>query len=434
MVPLLATSLLATVGCSAAASPTPSTPGTAPSQPPASQALASPAPSAVPPTPASVAPSAQPSASGQPTIGLAPAGPWSTVGWIDAGKAFPLTAPAGSDTFLLNVYGWSGGYVAFAGDAGSYENPGKPTLQVTSSTDGVEWSAPKPIGVEGFDGELEIVGVAESPGGLVAIGEYPPGTCGGPDTYAGFWHSKDGATWTRVREPAAMAKAAVSSLNGGPTGFIATGTQPDGTPVVFLSPDGATWNSSRLPTVSSGRLVIDDGFSVPGGLVLSGAILQPGGCGGGSKVHPAVWWSADGATWTETKLPNAVTGPDVTLWVRTLADGGLVAIEQGAGDSPYHDWVTADGRTWKATPSSSLPFDLITDGRHAIATQQSPNNDGPWTINAVGDDLGATTVRQSGAVPSEADNGGPFIFAVGPTGLIAIRTDGTSARLGVPGT
>jgi hypothetical protein len=229
-----------------------------------------------------------------------------------------------------------------------------------------------------------------------------------------------------------MAKAGISSLNGGPTGFIATGTQPDGTPVVFLSPDGATWNPATLPTVTKGKLVVDEGFSVPGGFVLSGAILLPGGCGGGSEVHHAVWWSADGASWTETKLPNALTGSDVTLWIRRLADGGLAAIEQDGSDSPNHDWVTADGRTWKATASSDLPFDLITDGRHAIATQQSPNNDGPWTIHAVGDDLGATTVKQTGAVPSEAGNAGPFIFAVGPTGLVAVATDGRGLRLGVP--
>jgi hypothetical protein len=345
-----------------------------------------------------------------------------------------LTAPAGSDTYLLSVYGWSGGYVAFAGDAGNSSSPKKATLQTSSSPDGVHWSAARPLSLTGLSDEIEIVGLAESPGGLVAVGEYPPGTCGGPDTFAGFWHSTDGTTWTRVQQPAAMAAAGISSLNGGPSGFIATGRRSDDTSVIWLSADGASWHPAGLPTVSKGKIVLDGGYSVPGGLVLAGAIVGPPGCGGISEIHPAVWWSADGTAWTREALSKAPSGSDVTLWVKRLANGGLIAIEE-SGDGPMQAWLTSDGKTWQATTPASdhLPFSVITDGRHAVAPQEPEDNSGPFQVIGVADDLAATTLTQSGATPTEDDVTPSWIFAVGPTGLVAVTPTGTSVRVGLPG-
>ena len=437
LLPVLTTTLVATVGCTAAASPSASSSVASPaaaSAPPSLALAVAPSQAASPSAAALATPSANPSPSGVPTVGLAPAGPWKTVGWLDAGSAFPLTAPAGSDTYLLDVYGWSGGYVAFAGNAGNSSSPKPATLQTSSSTDGVHWSAAKPISLSGLGDEIEIAHLAESPGGLVAVGEYPPGTCGGPDTFAGFWHSTDGTTWTRVRQPAAMAAAAISSLNGGPSGFIATGRRADDTSVVWLSANGTDWHPARLPTVTSGKLVVDGGYSVPGGLVLAGAIVGPPGCGGISEIHPAVWWSADGTSWTRESLANASSAPDATLWMRTLANGGLIAVEE-AGNGPNRSWMSSDGKSWQPTTPKpdNLPFSVITDGLHAIAPEEPADNSGPFTVTGVADDLTATTLTQTGVTPTEGDATPSWIFAVGPTGLLAVTPDGTSVRVGVPG-
>jgi hypothetical protein len=231
-----------------------------------------------------------------------------------------------------------------------------------------------------------------------------------------------------------MAAAGISSLNGGPSGFIATGRRSDDTPVVWLSADGASWRPASLPRVTKGKLVVDGGYSVPGGLVLAGAIVGPPGCGGISEIHPAVWWSADGSGWTRETLANASSASDATLWVRRLANGGLIAVEE-AGNGPNRDWVTSDGRSWQAaTPASdNLPFGLITDGRHAVVPLEPEDNSGPFTVTGVADGLAATALTQSGATPTEDDATPSWIFAVGPTGLLAVTPTGTSVRIGIPG-
>jgi len=156
--------------------------------------------------------------------------------------------------------------------------------------------------------------------------------------------------------------------------------------------------------------------------------------GGISEIHPAVWWSADGTAWTREALSRAPSGSDVTLWVKLLANGGLIAIEE-SGDGPMQAWLTSDGKTWQATTPASnhLPFSVITDGQHAVAPQEPEDNSGPFQVIGVADDLAATTLTQSGATPTEDDVTPSWIFAVGPTGLVAVTPTGTSVRVGLPG-
>ena len=388
-----------------------------------------PSPSATP-APPSVVPSATP----PPAVGAAPAGPWSSLAWVDAGP-MPIIAPTGSQTFILNVFGWSGGYVAFGSNGGNdgTDNPQPITLMTSSSTDGVHWSAAKSIDLHGFTDSVQIAGVAAAPGAVLALGEYPADTCGGPQTLAGIWRSTDGVAWSRPALSADMQKGGIETLDGGPAGFIATGVHHDGTQAVWLSLDGAAWRGAPLPIVTSGKLVVQDGHSVAGGLVLSGAVVGPEGCGGASAIHPAVWWSADGKQWAREPLPGASSSADVTLWTEKIADDALVAIE-GAGDRPKVYWSTADGRTWRklAVASEDAGFGMIGDGRHAIVAN-SGDGTGPIMLTEVANDLTTTPMLQSGASPMQAENGPGWNFAVGPTGVLAVASDGSSVRLGVPG-
>ena len=316
------------------------------SQPSAGPVVASPSigPSAKPTaTPA-------PSASAPPEIGLAPAGRWTSVRWIDAGRGFPQLATKPSELYSMNVYGWSGGYVAFASDGGQGTDPARPpTLVSSSSLDGLHWSAAGNIDVSGFPDQVDIAQIVEGPSGLLAVGRFPADTCGGPPVVAGLWRSTDGTTWRAVPLPRNMVRGHVESIDGGSAGYIATGKQSDQkTAGIWLSQDGTTWRALANPKPSSGTLVVNGATSFAGGLVIAGAVLGEDGCGGPGSIHPAVWWSADGSSWTRETLPQAATAGDASLSIHRLNDHEIVAVSQ-TGDTP-DAWVSADGKTWTLTP------------------------------------------------------------------------------------
>ena len=50
----------------------------------------------------------------------------------------------------------------------------------------------------------------------------------------------------------------------------------------------------------------------------------------------------------------------------------------------------------------------------------------------VGEDARVTTLAQTGPGPVASEDGLGWSFAVGPTGILAVRYDGGAAWLGVP--
>jgi len=246
-------------GCSSNALASPSTSPAA--EPSAGVAAASPSAAASATTPAATpGPTPAPSATPPADIGLAPAGRWTAIHWVDAGRGFPQLTKAPSETSNLILSGWSHGLVAFGSDGGQGSGSFRPpTLVSTSSSDGLHWSTPSPIDVSGFPDQIDIAQVTEGPGGLVAVGRYPADTCGGPPVIAGLWHSTDGTTWRRVALPRSMVRGHVEGLDGGSAGYIATGKQSDGkTPGIWLSQDATTWRTLPLPKPPSGT-VSDNG-------------------------------------------------------------------------------------------------------------------------------------------------------------------------------
>ena len=391
----------------------------------------------------SAAPSATPATTPEPTpapiatppadIGLAPAGRWTAIRWVDAGRGFPQLAKAPSETYNLNLYGWSRGLVAFGSDGGHGSGSFRPpTLVSTSTSDGLHWSAPSPIDVSGFPDQVDIAQVAEGPAGLVAVGRYPADTCGGPPVIAGLWHSTDGTTWRRVALPRNMVRGHVETLDGGSAGYIATGKQSDGkTPGIWLSQDATTWRTLPLPKPPSGTLVVNGATSFAGGLVFAGAVVGPEGCGGGSSIHPAAWWSADGSSWTRESLPGASTAAGASLSIHRLNDNQIVAVSQ-AGDTP-DAWVSTDGRTWSKvqTPTIEALFGTVTDNRRSMVVA-APSDQGQLTFETVGDQLDVAPLPQTGDGPVETADSIPTITAIGPTGVVVVSVDGSHLWLGVP--
>ena len=350
-------------GCSVAAtSPSPS------SGPPPSPTTSAPAQPTASPTP-------NPTPTALPSPGAAPTGPWSGIRWISAGPVFPQTPTASTadgSTWVI-VYGWSRGYVGFRTAVdGDFAGSQTVAMVSTSSTDGLHWTLGRPMGVEGLTGAVEITGVVEGPSGLLAVGRYPPGICGGPATVNALWTSTDGVTWSRVKPPADFASASVYTVDAGSTGYIATGTLKDGvTQAVWLSGDGRSWRRASLPT-AFGKVVVNGATDFSAGYVISGAVLGGEGCGGAALLTPSLWWSADGKSWTRSKLTGAVPASDAWVTVSRISDHALMATasewNQTTQTTSQLVWVTTNGRTWSlvASPSSMLGSGILTNGQRGL--------------------------------------------------------------------
>jgi hypothetical protein len=306
-------------------------------------------------------------------------------------------------------------------------------IRASASADGVQWSAPTTLQT-GFKGNLAISTIVEGPSGLLALG-YPYGdTCGGPPTLAALWASPDGRTWERLPMPKAFTAGSVATIAGGGAGFIALGTKSDGTTqAIWTSPDGRAWTSRKLPTVSSGTLALDGATSFDGGFIMVGSVLGEEGCGGAAHIKAAVWFSADGAAWTRTNLPGASTDPNAALGVRRIG-AHLLVTQSLPSSAPTHAWSSTDGRTWASTGevSSDLSWASISDGQHVIMAFDPASSVGALTLVGVDDRGRSTTLGQAGDGPVASEDGPGWIWAVGPTGVLAARPDGTASFLGIP--
>jgi hypothetical protein len=339
----------------------------------------------------------------------------------------------------VDIFGWSAGYFGFSaiGDETEGASPHY-SLAATTSVDGLHWTAPQPIDGT-FHDPLRIAAVIEGPSGLLAVGQYYGDTCGGTHTADALWTSTDGSSWHRVTPPSDFTSGRVYTLDGGSTGYIASGTLKDGvTPAVWLSHDGVSWHSVHLPTSTFGKVVVDGATNFAAGYVLSGAVLGEGGCGGAALLTPSLWWSADGTTWSRSTLSGAQPVRNAQMTVSRIDDHALVAIaaeyDQTTDQTSRKVWVSTDGRTWApvAKPSDLLRSGVRTNGQRGLVVVDPPDNVGPPTIATVGADLTVATLRQTGDGPVLSDSLPGWVSAFGPTGVVFLGSDETTLWLGVP--
>jgi hypothetical protein len=341
----------------------------------------------------------------------------------------------------VSVFGWSRGYVGFrsTSDETSPETPSF-TMVSTTSTDGLHWTAGRALDVKGLKDVVNITAVLEGPSGLLAVGQYGRMACGGPGTVDALWTSTDGTTWAPVQPPATFASASVYTVEAGSTGYIASGTLKDGvTQAVWLSGDGRSWRQVPLPKATFGKVVVDGATDFAAGYVVSGAVLGDEGCGGSRLLTPSLWWSANGTTWSRSKLAGAAPASDATMTVSRISDHVLMAIasEWNSNTQAMTQvvWVTTDGRTWNLvkSPSSLLSANVLTNGQRGLLFVAPADISGPPTIATVADDLAVATLTQTGDGPmASADSTGWAPAAFGPTGVVVLSSDGLNLWLGVP--
>jgi hypothetical protein len=235
--------------------------------------------------------------------------------------------------------------------------------------------------------------------------------------------------------PSGFLAGSVQTIAGGPAGFIALGTRDGTTQAIWTSQEGRGWRSRPLPTVASGTLALDSAASFDGGFVLVGSVLGEEGCGGPAHIHHATWFSPDGSSWTRGSLPGASTNEMASLTVRSAGDRVIVA-QIPPGDAPTaRIWSSTDGTTW--TPSGTVSTDLVwasvSDGHHTILIVDPDSGEGLPTLTGVDETGRSIPMRQTGDGPAVSEDSPGYSYAIGPTGLLAVRSDGGAAWLGVPG-
>jgi len=214
------------------------------------------------------------------------------------------------------------------------------------------------------------------------------------------------------------------------------------TQAVWLSADGRSWRQVALTKATFGNFVVDGATDFAAGYVISGTVASNGGCGGEASVFtPSLWWSANGTSWTRSKLTGAGPASDAWVTVNRISDHALMAIASRWDDtSQTYDqlvWVTSDGRTWNVvkSPSTMLSTNILTNGQRGLLVLAPSDDNGPPTIATVGDDLTVTTLNQTGGGPVGSSTNWaswmPFA-AFGPTGVVILSSDGLNLWLGVP--
>jgi hypothetical protein len=388
-------------------------------------------------------------------VPLAPAGEWKSIHWLQlsATPEAALPSPQPSANTQANdgfqMAGWSQGFVGFSVQVltkldsdGNEAGSSTATIATTYSRDGVHWHdgtvMRQPISID----NLDIRGVFEGPSGLLAVGG--SGACGEPWIEA-LWTSGDGVSWRKVDTRKAFGNAVIDDVSGGSTGFAATDSTGH---KAWTSRDGQSWSPVNLgsPVFSSSR--IDDGTAFSGGFVLAGSTVAVGArtCAGSIISDssapptpapplrtPAIWWSADGGTWTKVELPGGTSAYSIKMSICRANDHTLVAFEYYNDDqnSGSRVWVSSDGRTWSSPtwPSNLDPSEIVTDGRHGVLAIDLRDPSGPApsaepSISMVSDGGGLVALAQGGDLPPYAAD---EHWALGPTGILWMAGDPWSA-------
>jgi hypothetical protein len=373
------------------------------------------------------------------SLGPVPTGRWTSIRWTHmiAPPVFAQAQAVGLNGHVA-MFGWSRGYVAFDEVIKNPDGSGATDIYTFSSVDGLHWAS----GVRlTYPAAVHISGVVEGPAGLLAVADFIPGVCGPPPNVALVWRSTDGIAWRQT----AVFSVAAGDVEGGPAGYVAIGNPAEGKNPAWISFDGANWKHVDLTASAfKGVDAIESGAVFSGGFVLAGTTLGESiGCGGyPNPLTGSLWGSADAKTWSRDVLSGTTPGAQVSMSVHRLSDDVLLATESSSdgigGATVSSSWTSTDGRNWKSiVVPSSLDIaraEIVTNGRRGLILSNSIDENQPAPILAFQDDLTLTELTQTGDVPDQAVMQGWTYarFALGPTGVVVMSSDGSLFWVGVP--
>ncbi len=263
--------------------------------------------------------------------------PWPDVVWSAADGVDGGEGGDGAQVAAITASGQ--GFVAVGWwDDGSSRNG-----LIWFSQDGATWSA---VGAPGQLDSVGLVDVVETADGYVALGV---GTLGAIDRpHAVFLASPDGRTWARLAQVPGSADTYPEWLASGDDGVVAAGTDADGAPAVWRSPDGESFE--RVAVDLPADLSVSDPHAVDGGFVALGGPGSP----------PSMLRSADGLTWSATSIDTADDSfatrlvPGEWGWVAQGASAPTCAANTSCPASAVA-WWSQDGGSWGRLPSDGSP-------------------------------------------------------------------------------
>lgn len=305
-------------------------------------------------SPASPAPSGAdgspvPSASASPIVLASPAWPSVSVPQPSAVDTVPSLEPGYqchpchfvAEDELLGVAPSPGGLIAVG-----YQTPPAEALAF-SSADGRRW-----VATPGFSGATGTSAIAVASAGdrIVIVGSDASG--------AAAWLGA-GDTWTPAPRQDDLlvpdAAGAMTSVIAAGDGFVAGGYHDDPTraaasAAVWRSTDGLHWQADDgAGTFAGGRIW---------SLAVSGGTIVAVGTGGDPIYGPAAAWR-----WTPAGgWERAAIAPDPGGAMRavTATATGFVAVGKDADDRGAMTWTSSDGRIWTAAPDQPS-FHSFTD-------------------------------------------------------------------------
>jgi hypothetical protein len=344
----------------------------------------------------------------------------------------------------FSLFAWSGGYLGFR-HRSAIESATSEAISIEASRDGLTWTPVQTITVVGSIGEampVRIDRLVEGPAGLIAVGVWGATRSDFPAVRSPtlLLQSSDARSWRYSWVGDLFDGGGITAVAASKAGYVVPGY--GGTTngqTVWSSSDAASWTNRDWQ--------LGAGFFVPDATALGASGIVGFDRGfvtatvsrtrDPALVKPSVAWSADGLTWIDSSIAglrpgsSAIGGMNLTLG---RLDSGAVLAQESArepGSNEYWDmaWVSADGRSWCGAPAAASfqPADLQSDGRHALAVHFGADPGGPLDIQSLGSDLTPTPVAQSGKVPT-----GNLQTALGPAGLVATDSDGTTFYLGAP--
>jgi hypothetical protein len=259
------------------------------------------------------------------------------------------------------------------------------------SVDGRTWDRQPPFQTSGDTSGPRLV--AAGPGGVVAVG-------GGNGGRLSIWHSSDGLTWTAAPDQPAFRShdgsfEDISGVSASNAGWVAVGGESYNSTgpsllraVVLTSPDGLQW--TREPDAPAlERATMNAIARTASGFVAVGSVIGAS-ASGDAELHPAVWTSPDGRTWSMSTDPPTFAIPGAPAQTAFQLRGVAV---QG------HRMVTVG---WMTSRSPNPEIDVVSTS--AVAWW---SDGGAWTPARVG-------VFEFGRSVTIADAPGRFVVFTDP--------------------
>jgi hypothetical protein len=348
--------------------------------------------------------------------------PWTALEWRELPvTAFPeASSPLGPGIDEISVIEWQGRVLVHD------------SRDIWSSTDGTHWKH--------LAANPGMVTLRATKNWLLDIGAscWRDGWCftgGGPVGY-----STDGVTWRNSEFPTFDITGVATTDDRALLLARRPGAVHDllSTTIPYVSVDGASWQTAKLPSDMAGALNLSV-TSGRAGFVVSGIVPDPNGSEQLSGTDSAgsysvkgfyrYWYSADGLAWTDYEL----SGMESTF-------GGQLSIYRGsAGDAfPMISYHSLDGLSWTRDESSVLRAadisEASTDGNEILAQGDGPTfyvsrGDGYWQALQNGGDVGS--LPQGGE--SWVAPGGVIYVAQDRIFYGAARSGETPARTLAPG-